>query len=147
MVSLCQLGAGLAAASLAVCMLSTGAKKQFLAALTPEQAAAYRAIARERLAIYLASLAAGGVLGWLVLLSSAERDWAAVCRSLGVATAVAYFSYRLWPKQRWMLHYLTTPQQTHLWLAMYRTSSHNYHAGFLLGLAGYGLFLRGLCGK
>lgn len=146
MLSSCQVGAGMLAASVAVSMLNTQGKKQFVASLDPAQQDVFRRVCRQRLLIYVVSLAVGAGAGWLAVGGmGAEPGWRGVCAGAGVATAVSYFAYRLWPKELWMLDYLATPQQTRLWLRMYRAMCLNFHAGFLLGLAGYGVFLRGRC--
>lgn len=150
--SLCQVGIGMITASVVVAMLSTQGKKQFVAALTPEQLATYREIARSRLLIYVVSLAVGGGIGW-VATQGMGGGWHALCAGAGIAALVTYFTYRLWPKKKWMLDYLGGNQalgidsytQTRLWLEMYKTMSWNFHAGFLVGLAGYEMFLRGAC--
>ena len=146
MLTMCQVGAGLVTASVLVSMLSTQGKKQFLASLDAEQLALFKRIARTRLMIYLAALGVGGAVGWLVVSGmGADSGWSGACAGTGVAAAVAYFVYRLWPKDLWMLNYLTSPHQTQLWLQMYRTMALNFHAGFLVGVAGYAVFLRGFC--
>ncbi len=148
MVTMCQVGAGLVTASILVSVLSTQGKKQFVASLDAAQAEAYKRVARERLMIYLAALAIGGVAGWSVVSNvGSESGWSAVCAGTGVATVVAYFVYRLWPKELWMLNYLTSPQQTQLWLQMYRSMSLNFHVGFLVGICGFAVFFRGVCGR
>eukprot|EP00873_Tetraselmis_striata_P033925 jgi/Tetstr1/454189/TSEL_041108.t1 len=150
MLSTCQLGAGLVVASVLVSMLSTQGKKEFLHSLDPAQREQYNRIARSRLMIYLAALGAGGAAGWVTSgwgagANEGGRGWAGVCSGVGVAAVVTYFVYRLWPKDQWMLNHVTTPQQTQLWLKMYRTMSTNFHAGFLVGILGYAVFLRGMC--
>eukprot|EP00873_Tetraselmis_striata_P043894 jgi/Tetstr1/464158/TSEL_008963.t1 len=147
MFTACQLGAGLVTASVLVSMLSTKGKKQFVASLDEGQQEAFRRIARTRLMIYLAALGVGGAVGWLVVagMGGAGSGWSGVCTGTGVATAVAYFVYRLWPKDQWMLNHVTSAHQTQLWLQMYRTTTVNFHAGFLLGVVGFGVFLRGTC--
>ena len=153
MLTLCQVGIGLVAASVAVAMLSTRGKKEFMASLTPEQLSAYRHIARSRLVIYLASLAAGAAGGWLAPHLGIVRSpgWSGACARAGVGAVVSYVVYRIWPKKHWMIDHLTgnaalgvdAHRQAQLWLEMYKTVSWNFHAGFLVGLAGYAVALRG----
>lgn len=155
MITLCQTGIGLLTASIVVSMLNTQGKKQFTASLTPDQRNVYNQIARSRLMIYFISLGIGGVLGWLVVqgFEKADIGWNSVCTGAGIATLTSYFVYKMWPKEKWMLNYLTGNQalqidaytQTQLWLEMYKTMCWNFHAGFLIGLAGYTVFLRAVC--
>ena len=148
MISGCRIGVALMGGSLAVSILSKPSKKAFVASLTPEQAALFREISRCRLFIYLASLLIGAAAGFAALV--AAEDGAEPCRSACKAAAVAgfatYVSYMLWPKKRWMIHH-TTPEQTALWVRYYRDASFQFHLGFVVFLAGYGIFFsdKGRC--
>jgi len=144
MFSYCQHGAGLITGSVLVSIFSTQGKKQFVASLSPEQLALFKEISRSRLAIYLGGLAVGGLIGWIMYSGSKEKTWQGICPSVGIAALTTYFVYKLYPKKKWMLDYLS-PEQTRAWLEMYKTMSVNYHAGFLVGMAGYAVLLRGLC--
>lgn len=144
MLSYCQLGAGLITGSVLVSLFSTQGKKQFVATLSAEQLALFKEIGRSRLAIYLGGLAIGGLIGWIMYAGSKEKTWQGVCPAVGVAALTTYFVYKLYPKEKWMLNYLN-PEQTRAWLEMYKTMCVNYHVGFLVGMAGYAVLLRGLC--
>lgn len=154
MFSLCQVGIGLLTASVVVSVLSTQGKKRFAASLTPEQLSVYRDIGRTRLMIYVVSLGIGGALGWLYVQGTGgDVGWSSACTGAGVATVASYFVYKMWPKKQWMLNHLTgnpasgvdAYTQTQLWLEMYKTACWNFHAGFLVGVVGYAVFLKGTC--
>ena len=155
MITLCQTGIGLLAASVVVSMLSTQGKKQLMASMTPEQRAAYNEIARSRLMVYIVSLGIGGVAGWLFVQGAggAELGWHSLCAGVGVSTLVSYIVYKMWPKKRWVLSHLTgnpalgidAYTQAQLWLEMYKTMSWNFHAGFVVGVLGYAVLLKGMC--
>jgi hypothetical protein len=144
MFSPCQIGAGLITGSVLVSVFSTQGKKEFVATLSEEQLALFREICRSRLAIYIGALAIGGLLGWILFASSSDKSWTGVCPAVGVAAFAAYFVYKLYPKQKWMLNYLNI-EQTRAWLEMYKTMSVNFHGGFLVGMVGYAILLKGLC--
>jgi hypothetical protein len=44
------------------------------------------------------------------------------------------------PKSDWMLNHINNPEQTKLWLQMYRTMSVYYHIGLVLGIIAVGFF-------
>lgn len=144
-VSLCQIGAGLVFGSIIVCMFQTSSKKMFMASLSAEQQAVFKGIIRERMFIYISSLLAGSVAGFIALKSS---DFAGentkVCTAVGIAFVVAYIAYQLWPKSRFMLEYLVSPQQTLAWVNYYKSMKQLYHIGFLIGLVGFGVFSKGV---
>lgn len=143
-ISLCQIGAGLVFGSLVVCMFQTASKKQFLATLTAEQQQIFKAIIRERMFIYVSSLLAGSVVGFIALTNANfAGENTRVCTAVGIAFVVAYLSYQLWPKSRFMLEYLTTTQQTAAWVEYYKSMKQLYHIGFIVGLVGFGVFSKG----
>jgi hypothetical protein len=133
-------------ASLAVSMLSKPSKKAFVASLALEQLEVYRGISRKRLAIYLTSLALGGLAGYgtLIAAGSEAETVPTVCKAVGTAGLVTYVTYMLWPKTKWMLQY-TTPEQTALWVRYYRDTTLQYHLGFATFMVGYALLMRSQC--
>ena len=144
-VSLCQIGAGLVFGSLIVCMFQTSSKKVFMASLSPEQREIFKSIIRERMFIYISSLLAGSIVGFVALKSSSfAGENTKVCTAVGIAFVVAYIVYQLWPKSRFMLEYLVTQQQTLAWVNYYKSMKQLYHTGFLIGLIGFGVFSKGI---
>lgn len=147
-VSLCQIGASLLFGSLIVCMFQTPSKKMFMATLSAEQLVVFKSIIRERLFVYMTSLFVGSVLGFIAIKNlDFEGENTKVCTGVGIAFAVAYIVYQLWPKSKYMLEYLTTPQQTGAWLTYYKSMKQLYHVGLLVGLVGFGLFSKGCVGS
>lgn len=146
--SFCQVGISLIVASLVVILYQGPAKKAFWSVLSAEQKRVCDDIGRERLMIYLISLALGGVVGYGALsFTSSLNDNLRVCGAAGVAMIVAYFTYQLWPKSRYMIHYLTDQQQTIAWLNYYKSMKNLYHTGFLIGLIGFSVFSKGCIEK
>jgi hypothetical protein len=61
-----------------------------------------------------------------------------VCIVIATCFLTNYFYYMLTPKSEWMLNHINTPEQTKLWLQMYRTMSVYYHSGLVLGIIAVG---------
>jgi hypothetical protein len=45
--------------------------------------------------------------------------------------------YKLSPKSKWMVEYLTSPTQTKAWNSIYKMYQYKYYWGFVLGVIGY----------
>ena len=127
-----------------VSVFSSQEKKKFVAMLTAEQGAIFSEVHRTRLAIYVGGLVVGGIVGWIVYTGSGDKSLRCLCSAVGVAAVTAYFVYKLYPKDKWMLNYLNV-EQTRAWLEMYKTMSFNFHFGFVVGLVGYAVLLKGMC--
>ena len=63
-----------------------------------------------------------------------------VCIVITTCFLTNYFYYMLTPKSDWMLNHINSPEQTKLWLQMYRTMSVYYHSGLVLGILAAGIF-------
>ena len=63
-----------------------------------------------------------------------------ICLVLAISFITNYFYYILSPKKKWMLNYIETPDQTKLWLQMYRGMQVYYHTGLVLGIIAVGIF-------
>ena len=61
-----------------------------------------------------------------------------VCIVVATCFLTNYFYYMLTPKSDWMLNHIDTPEQTKLWLQLYRNMSVYYHSGLVLGIIAVG---------
>uniref|UniRef100_A0A6C0DTL2 Uncharacterized protein n=1 Tax=viral metagenome TaxID=1070528 RepID=A0A6C0DTL2_9ZZZZ len=61
-----------------------------------------------------------------------------VCIVVATCFLTNYFYYMLTPKSEWMLNHIDTPEQTKLWLQLYRNMSVYYHSGLVLGIIAVG---------
>ena len=68
-----------------------------------------------------------------------------VCLFLVVGMGTAYLYYSLYPKSKYILEYLTTPEQNAAWLEIYKEMKSRHYMGLLLGIIGYALVGKSIC--
>lgn len=136
-----RVGAGLLFFAVVVALYSPASRKEFVAVLSPEQRAVFASISRERLMIFLVALGAGGAGAALAVRSAIGRARGGHARALaaaGVGAIATYAVYTAWPKRHYMLEYLTDHSQTLAWTRLYRDMKAQFHAAFVLAVAGLG---------
>ena len=106
----------------------------------------YEEITNERTTIYYQGYALGFILSFFIIIANVYSGhkmlstMSMVCLVLATSFITNYFYYILSPKKKWMLNYIETPDQTKLWLQMYRGMQVYYHTGVVLGIIAVGLF-------
>jgi len=106
----------------------------------------YEQITAERTTIYYQGYVLGFILSLFIIFGNVYSDHkllsttSMVCLVLAVSFITNYFYYILSPKKKWMLNYIETPDQTKLWLQMYRGMQVYYHTGLVLGIIAVGIF-------
>ena len=106
----------------------------------------YEQITNERTTIYYQGYVLGFILSLFIILGNVYSDHkllsttSMVCLVLAISFITNYFYYILSPKKKWMLNYIETPDQTKLWLQMYRGMQVYYHTGLVLGIIAVGIF-------
>jgi hypothetical protein len=106
----------------------------------------YEQITTERTTIYYQGYVLGFILSLFIIFGNVYSDHkllsttSMVCLVLAISFITNYFYYILSPKKKWMLNYIETPDQTKLWLQMYRGMQVYYHTGLVLGIIAVGIF-------
>ena len=106
----------------------------------------YEQITNERTTIYYQGYVLGFILSLFIIFGNVYSDHkllsttSMVCLVLAISFITNYFYYILSPKKKWMLNYIETPDQTKLWLQMYRGMQVYYHTGLVLGIIAVGIF-------
>ena len=106
----------------------------------------YEQITNERTTIYYQGYILGFVLSLFIIIGNVYlgnkilSTMSMICLVLAISFITNYFYYILSPKKKWMLNYIETPDQTKLWLQMYRGMQVYYHTGFVLGIIAIGIF-------
>ena len=106
----------------------------------------YEQITTERTTIYYQGYVLGFILSLFIIFGNVYSDHkllsttSMVCLVLAISFITNYFYYILSPKKKWMLNYIETPDQTKLWLQMYRGMQVYYHTGLVLGIIAVGVF-------
>ena len=106
----------------------------------------YEQITNERTTIYYQGYVLGFILSLFIIFGNVYSDHkllsttSMVCLVLAISFITNYFYYILSPKKKWMLNYIETPDQTKMWLQMYRGMQVYYHTGLVLGIIAVGIF-------
>jgi len=106
----------------------------------------YEQITHERSTIYYQGYILGFILSLFIIFGNIYSDHkmlsttSMVCLVLAISFITNYFYYILSPKKKWMLNHIETPDQTKMWLQMYRGMQVYYHTGLVLGIIAMGIF-------
>ena len=106
----------------------------------------YEKITNERTTIYYQGYALGFILSLFIIIANVYSGhkmlstMSMVCLVFATSFITNYFYYILSPKKNWMLNYIETPDQTKLWLQMYRGMQVYYHTGLVLGIIAVSIF-------
>lgn len=122
--------------------------QKFEALLTDEQKKIYSEIKNERIRIYLQGLVLGlvlSVISFMMMKDNVKSMIQRVCLFLFVGMGTAYLYYSLSPKSKFILEYLTTPEQNAAWLDIYKEMKRRNYMGLLLGIIGYALVGKSIC--
>jgi hypothetical protein len=126
----CAVAFALTGSTLATLFMNRRYMQRFEASLDDAQKSIYHDIQTERLRIYFFATFLGSVAGvW-----TARRD---ACMSVSLALTVQTLVYCLWPKTRYMMEHVNTPEQSALWIQKYRHMSLLGHVGTAVGLLLY----------
>lgn len=147
----CLLGAAFVG-SMLYCMVSTkdsNVFREFENLLDAKQVKTYKAIANERLNLYLQGFFIGLVLAVLALnfirqlkkMPTGNK----ICLFVVIALGFNYLYYTLSPKSKYMLESLDSPEQVKAWLKIYRHMQVRVKSGAVLGIIGYLVLAYGLC--
>lgn len=123
--------------------------KKFNDLLSNEQKIIYQEIIDKRRNIYLQGYGLGFLLAlayiYLVNRSFKMNKTASICLIGSIMFVTNYFYYILHPKGKFMLDYLTDPQQIKEWVVVYKQMQWDYHFGMLLGLLAVMMFGNAFC--
>ena len=114
--------------------------------LDKEQMEYYKAISKERLAIYLIGLCVGCLAGLIAVNALADNPGrqTRICLFTLVTLVVNIMVYTLYPKSDYMLKHLNKPEQIDAWLKVYNEMKLKKYIGFSLGLVAYMILGDGL---
>lgn len=138
-ISPCLLGTGFLM-SMVYTMGNKGSEisQQFQRSLTPEQSQIHQEIHDQRQSLFFQGLILGTILGGAYLyFNSGASAIKNACLFTTIVMTVMTFYYKLSPKSKYMVEYLTLPAQKELWVRVYREYQVKYYLGFLLGIVGY----------
>lgn len=105
----------------------------------------YNEITKERMKINFYGYLLGFIISLFIIIYNYKiknnklSTISIVCIVLSTSFITNYFFYTLYPKSKWMLDNITTPEQTKAWLEMYKHMQLYYHLGLLLGVIAIGI--------
>jgi hypothetical protein len=145
----CAIGSGFISSKLI--MMSNNDKiklhNEFVETLDKKQLEVYSEIITERLQIYIQGMFLGLLLAFSYLFFSKNfklGDTCDICMFVTIAGSVSYSYYKLAPKSKYMLNYLSRQDQVNAWLDIYKSYAYKSAFGFVLGIIGYFLVAYGL---
>jgi hypothetical protein len=100
----------------------------------------YEEITKERMKIYFTGYFLGFLLSLGVVLYNyyiSKKKFTTIgliCTVISISFITNYFYYNLHSKKQWMLDYIKTPEDTKLWLNMYKEMKTQYLVGLLCGI-------------
>ena len=106
----------------------------------------YDKLSNERLKISIYGYVLGFILSIIIIFYNLKlkreklNNISLVCIVVASCFLTNYFYYMLTPKSDWMLNHINNPEQTKLWLQLYRNMSVYYHSGLVLGILAVGIF-------
>lgn len=124
-------------------MLSSNNSQAFIDyknSMDPEQTMYFQQVVNQRQNIFIMGTILGLIAGGLftMLLNGMKSP----CMIVAIVLGVQYAFYMLYPKDKWMLDHLRTPEQGALWLNVYQTMMWRSHIGMILGAIGYYFFCK-----
>lgn len=129
-------GIGLLGASIATNMATHQETEKLRQILSPELAAKYDAIVKERTTHYIQGLLIGLILSYFILNRvNITNRFHRISLFFGITLFTTALYYLLRPKSDYMLKHLKTAEENKAWLSVYKTMKYRYPIGFVLGAA------------
>ena len=107
----------------------------FVNSLDNQQKTIYKEIQQERFMIFKVATAFAIIIGLFNIRHSTSS-----CYSVASALTTQTYVYLIWPKTKYMLDYIKTPEQSSLWMRNYRHMSYSGTVGTIIGLILYFTF-------
>ena len=124
----CAVAFALAGSSMLTMFMNKRHTRRFEASLDDEQRMLYSEIKRERMRIFLGATVLAVVVGFAL----GRRG--PPCFAAAAALTTQTLVYLLWPKSRYMMEHVKSPEQSALWMRKYKHMAFLGNAGSLLGL-------------
>lgn len=126
----CVVAFALVGSSAAIMFMNRQHMRRFEDSLDESQRTIYKEIKAERLRIFIHATMIAGLVG--LVLASRSR-----CFAAAAALTTQTFVYLLWPKSKYMMEHVKTPEQSALWIRKYKHMALLGNVGAVVGLAVY----------
>lgn len=115
----------------ATLFMNQGHMTRFEESLDEGQRVVYKEIKEERLRIYIYATVLAIVVGFATAVSKSN------CFSVASAMTTQTLVYLLWPKSKYMMEHVKTPEQSALWIQKYKHMALLGNIGLVAGLMVY----------
>ena len=105
--------------------------------LNEEQQNQYKKIILERTKIYIIGTMIGLLAGLYYIIQQKNKSNISICKYLAIVLGIQLIFYKIHPKSKLMLHYLTTKEQVKKWAEIYTYMKTKWITSLVFGFCGY----------
>ena len=105
--------------------------------LNEEQKKKYKEIILERTQIYITGTMIGLFAGLYYIINQKNKKNISICKYLAIVLGIQLVFYKIHPKSKLMLHYLTTTNQVKKWAEIYTYMKTKWIKSIIFGICGY----------
>ena len=105
--------------------------------LNEEQQNQYKKIILERTRIYIIGTMIGLLAGLYYIIQQKNKNNISMCKYLAIVLGIQLIFYKIHPKSKLMLHYLTTKEQVKKWAEIYTYMKTKWITSLVFGFFGY----------
>tara|TARA_B100000683_G_C12034237_1_gene367599 strand:+ start:11 stop:457 length:447 start_codon:yes stop_codon:yes gene_type:complete len=105
--------------------------------LNEEQQNQYKKIILERTKIYIIGTMIGLLAGLYYIIQQKNKSNISICKYLAIVLGIQLIFYKIHPKSKLMLHYLTTKEQVKKWAEIYTYMKTKWITSLVFGFFGF----------
>ena len=105
--------------------------------LNEEQQNQYKKIILERTRIYIIGTMIGLLAGLYYIMQQKNKSNLSICKYLAIVLGIQLIFYKIHPKSKLMLHYLTTKEPVKKWAEIYTYMKTKWITSLVFGFCGY----------
>ena len=135
----CFIGISLLLSSFYISFIDTKQNNfyEFNDLLSEEQQKKYKQIILERTQIYIIGTILGLFAGLYYIIKQKNKKKISICKYLAIVLGIQLIFYKIHPKSKLMLHYLTTTEQVQKWAEIYTYMKNRWISAIIFGICGY----------
>jgi hypothetical protein len=105
--------------------------------LNEDQQNQYKKIILERTKIFITGTIIGLLVGLYYIMKQKNKNNISICTYLTIVLGIQLIFYKIHPKSKLMLHYLTTTEQVKKWAEIYTYMKTKWITSVIFGFFGY----------
>lgn len=135
----CLIGITLLLSSFFMSFIDTNQDKfyEFNDILNEDQQNQYKIIILERTKIYITGTMIGLLVGLMYIIKQKNKNNISICKYLTIVLGIQLIFYKIHPKSKLMLNYLTTTEQVQKWAEIYTYMKTKWITSIVFGFFGY----------